>query len=114
MQFPIHTRQPETPEERNARIATEQGAVQAKAVVEILKPFDEQTEAGPMPFAFFGGEIVPLASAVTRLRDENPGLAKLFDPDGKLDIKNMPYEHFLAIRTHSPQLFGLLPMGKRF
>ena len=104
----------ETPAERNARIATEQGAIHAKAVVEILKPFDQQTAAGPAPFAAIGGQIVPLATAVKQFRDENPGLGRLFDPNGKLDIKNMSQEHYVAIRTHSPQLFGLLPNGRRW
>ena len=105
---------PETPAERNVRIATEQGAIHAAAVVEILKPFDQQTAAGSMPFATVGGQIVPLATAVTRFRDENPGLGRLFDPNGKLDIDNMSHEHFRAIRGTSPELFGLLPIGKRW
>ena len=103
---------PETQAERNVRIATEQGAVHAAAVVEILKPFDRQTAAGPMPFAAVGGQVVRLAAAVTKLREDNPGLAQLYDPNGKLDIDNMPHEHFLAIRTHAPQLFGLKPIKR--
>ena len=42
-------RKPETPAERNVRIASQQGAVHAEAVVAILKPHDEQTAAGAMP-----------------------------------------------------------------
>ena len=104
---------PETPAERNVRIATEQGAVHAAAVIEILQPFDRQTAAGPMPFATLDGQTVPLATAVKQFRDENPGLARLYDPNGKLDIDNMPHKHFLAIRATSPELFGLRPIGKR-
>ena len=107
-------RKPETPAERNVRIASEQGAVHAKAVVEILKPFDQPTAAGPMPFATVGGQVLPLATAVTRFRDENPGLARLYDPNGKLDIEHMPPEHFRAIRGTSPELFGLGPIGRRW
>jgi len=103
---------PETPAERNVRIATEQGAVHAKAVVEILKPFDEPTAAGPMPFATVGGQVVPLASAVTRLRDEAPELAALFDANAKLDYPKLSHEQFLAIRGTSPQLFGLGPIKR--
>jgi len=109
MQPPVQPGKTETSRERNVRIAAEQGAIHAAAVVEILKPFDQQTAGGPMPFATVGGQTMPLAAAVARLRDENPGLAGLFDPDGKLDIDNMPPEHYRAIRAHSPRLFGLDP-----
>jgi hypothetical protein len=105
----MQSAKPETPAERNVRIASEQGAVHAEAVVAILKPFDEPTAAGPMPFAVVGGEIVPLASAVTRLRDETPALAALFDAKGKLDRRALPPEQYRAIRDHSPQLLGLGP-----
>ena len=114
MQVSVQPRKPETPAERNIRIVKEQGVAHPEAVAAILKPFDQQTAAGSMPFAMVGGQTMPLASAVTRFRDENPGLAKLFHPTGKLDIDNMPHEHYLAIRAHSPQLFGLLPIGKRW
>jgi len=114
MQFPFQTGKPETPAERNARIATEQGAVHAKAVVEILKPFDEQTAAGPMPFAMVGGQIMPLESAVTRLRDDAPHLAALFDASGKIDYEKLSHPEYLAIRTHSPALVHLGPIGKRW
>jgi len=101
---------PETPAERNVRIATEQGAIHAEAVVAILKPFDEPTAAGALPFAIVGGKIVSLASAVTRLRDENPALSGLFDANGKLDIRVMSHEQFLAIRgTTARTLLGLGP-----
>ena len=53
-------RKPETPAERNVRIATQQGAVHAEAVVAILKPFDEQTAAGAMPYAIVGGQVASL------------------------------------------------------
>jgi len=114
VQFPMQTREPETPVERNVRIATEQGAIHAKAVVEILKPFDQPTAAGPMPFAIVGGEIVPLASAVTRLRDGAPHLAALFDANGKLDYGKLSHPEYLAVRAHAPALVGLAPMGKRW
>jgi hypothetical protein len=113
MQFPMQTRKPETPAERNVRIATEQGALHAAAVVEILKPFDEQTAAGPMPFAMVSGEIVPLAKAITKLRDQAPHLAALFDANGKLDYGKLSHPEYLAIRTHSPALVHLGPIGKR-
>jgi hypothetical protein len=103
---------PETPAERNVRIVSEQGVPHPRAVVEILKPFDEQTAAGPMPFAIVGGQVVPLATAVTRFREENPGLARLYNPNGKLDVEHMPPEHFRAIRAHSPELFGLDPIKR--
>ena len=54
-----------------------------------LKPYDEQTAAGAMPFAIVGGQALPLASAVTRLRAEAPELAALFDANGKLDIPRL-------------------------
>ena len=114
MQISMLPRKPETPAERNVRIVKEQGVAHPEAVAAILTPFDQQTAAGPAPFAMVGGQTMPLASAVTRFRDENPGLAKLFHPTGKLDIDNMSHEHYLAIRAHSPQLFGLLPIGKRW
>jgi hypothetical protein len=104
---------PETPAERNVRIATEQGALHAAAVIEILKPFDQQTAAGPVPFAMVGGQVVPLASAVTRLRDEASHLAVLFDANGKLDYAKLSQPEYRAIRAHSPQLIGLAPIGKR-
>jgi len=114
MQFPLQPRKPETPAERNVRIATEQGALHAAAVVEILKPYDEQTAAGPMPFAMVGGEVVPLAKAVTRLRDAAPHLAALFDANGRLDYGKLSHPEYLAIRQHSPALVHLGPIGKRW
>jgi hypothetical protein len=77
----------ETVAERDLRIVSEQGVPHAAVIVEILKPFDQQTLAGPMPFAIVGGEIMPLASAVVKLRELNPGLARLFDRNGKLDYR---------------------------
>jgi hypothetical protein len=85
----------------------------AKAVVAILTPFDQQTAAGPMPFAFVGGQIFPLATAVTKLRDEAPHLAALFDANGKLEYGKLSHPEYLAIRTHSPALVHLGPIGKR-
>jgi len=105
---------PETPAERNTRIVSEQGALHPAAVVEILKPFDEQTAAGPMPFATVGGQVVPLATAVTRLRDEAPHLAALFDAKGKLDYAKMSQPEYRAVRAHAPALVGLRPIGKRW
>lgn len=109
MQFSVQPHKPETPADRNVRVVSEQGVAHPAAVAEILKPFDQPTAAGPMPFAIVGGEVVPLASAVKRLREENPGLARLFDPRGKLDYKKMTPEFYLAIRNHSPELLGLRP-----
>jgi hypothetical protein len=104
---------PETPAERNIRIVTEQGVSHAKAVVEILKPHDEQTAAGPLPFAFVSGQVMPLASAVTKLRDTAPHLAALFQAGGKLDYGKLSQPEYLAIRAHSPELVHLGPNQKR-
>ena len=82
-------RNSETPAERNVRIATEQGAIHAEAVLRLLQPSDEQTAAGPMPFATIGGETIPLASAVARLRKDNPALAGLFNAGGNLDLRGI-------------------------
>jgi hypothetical protein len=109
MQFSVQPRKPETPAERNVRVVSEQGVAHPAAIAEILKPFDQQTSAGPTPFAIVGGEIMPLASAVTRLPDENPGLGKLFHPNGKLDYTKVTPEIYRAIRNHSPELLGLRP-----
>ena len=105
----LQPRKPETPEERNVRIVSEKGVPHAAAVVEILKPFDQQTLAGPMPCAIVGGEIVPLASAVAKLREQAPELAGLFDAKAKLDLRAMTPERYIAIRKHSPELLGLRP-----
>jgi hypothetical protein len=105
---------PETPAERNVRIVSEQGVPHAAAVVEILKPFDQRTAAGSMPFATVGGQTMPLASAVTKLRDEAPHLGALFDAKGNLDYEKLSHPEYLAIRTHSPALVHLGPIGKRW
>jgi len=100
----------ETPAERNVRIATEQGAIHPEAVVAILQPFDEPTAAGPSPFAIVGGQVVPLASAVTRLRDGNPALGGLFQARGKLDLRALTPQQYRAIReTSARELPGLGP-----
>lgn len=114
MQFSVQPRKPETPAERNVRIVSEQGVAHAAAIAEILKPFDQQTAAGPMPFAIVGGEVVPLAKAVTRFRDEAPHLAALFNANGKLDYAKLSHPEYLAIRSHAPALVGLAPIGKRW
>ena len=101
---------PENSAERNVRIAREQGAIHPEAVVAILKPFDEQTAAGTKPFAIVGGQAVPLAAAVTQLREKNPALDGLFTAGGKLDVRTLPQEHYLAIRgTPARTLLGLGP-----
>jgi hypothetical protein len=103
-------RNSETPAERNVRIATEQGALHAEAVVRLLQPSDEQTAAGPMPFATIGGETIPLASAVARLRKDNPALAGLFNGGGKLDLRALTPQQYRAIReTDARTLLGLGP-----
>jgi hypothetical protein len=112
MLFPIQPRKPETPEERNVRIVSEQGVPHAAAIVAILKPVDYPTVAGPMPFANVGGEIVPLASAVKRLREQAPELAGLFDAAAKLDYRAMTPERYIAIKKHSPELFGFRPNSR--
>jgi hypothetical protein len=114
MQFPIQSQKPETPDERNLRIVSEQGVPHAAAIVEILRPFDQQTLAGPMPFALVGGEVLPLASAVAKYREQNPGLGRLFDPNGKLDYRKMTPKAYQAIRRHAPELLGLKPIGQRW
>ena len=93
MQVSVQPRKPETPAERNVRIVKEQGVAHPEAVAAILKPFDQQTAAGSMPWG-------------------DSFLDNMYYR--KLDIDNMSHEHYLAIRTHSPQLFGLLPIGKRW
>jgi len=105
----LQPRKPETPAERNVRIVSEQGVAHPAAVAEILRPFDQATVAGPMPFAIVGGEIMPLASAVTKLRDEAPEIGALFDAKAKLDLRAMTPERYIAIRKHSPELLGLRP-----
>jgi hypothetical protein len=101
---------PETPAERNVRIATEQGAIHPEAVVAILKPYDEPTAGGTMPFAIVGGQAMSLASAVTRLRAKAPELAALFDANGKLDLPRLTPHQYRAIReTNARILLGLGP-----
>ena len=101
---------PEPPATRNVRIASEQGAIHPEAVVAILKPFDEQTAAGAKPFAMVGGQAVPLAAAVTQLRDKNPALEGLFKAGAKVDVRTLPQEQYLAIRgTPARTLLGLGP-----
>ena len=114
MQFSVQPKKPETPAERNVRIVKEQGVAHPEAVAAILTPYDEQTAAGPMPFAFVGGQVFPLATAVTKLRDEAPHLAALFDANGKIDYGKLSHPEFLAIRQHSPALVHLGPIGKRW
>ena len=100
----------ETPAERNVRIAAKQGAIHPEAVVAILKPYDEPTAGGAMPFAIVGGQSLPLASAVTRLRAEAPELAALFDANGKLDLPRLTPQQYRAIReTNARTLLGLGP-----
>jgi hypothetical protein len=100
----------ETPAERNVRIATEKGAIHPEAVVAILKPYDEPTAGGAMPFAIVGGQAMSLASAVTRLRAEAPELAALFDANGKLDLPRLTPHQYRAIReTNARTLLGLGP-----
>jgi hypothetical protein len=63
-----------------------------------------------MPFAIVGGQAVPFASAVTRLRDEAPALVGLFDAKGKLDLAKLSHDQYLAIRNTSARaLLGLGP-----
>ena len=110
MQLPMQPGKSETPAERNVRIATQQGAIHAEAVVAILKPYDEQTAGGPMPFAIVGGQAMSLASAVTRLRAEAPALAALFDANGKLDLRALTPDQYRSIRdTNARTLLGLGP-----
>ncbi len=103
--------QVETPAERNLRIAAEQGAIYRETVIALLQPFDEPTAAGMMPFVNLGGETVPLASAVKRLRDETPTLGALFNATAKLGIAQLTVPQFRAIRATAPELLGLRPKG---
>ena len=100
----------ETPAERNLRIVREQDSLYPETVIALLQPFEQQTAAGMMPFANMGGETVPLASAVRRLRDENPALAGLFQGGGKLDVRALTPTQYRAIReTNARELVGLRP-----
>ena len=81
---------PETPAERYVASPPSKGALDAKAVVEILKPFEEQTAAGPMPFAIVGGQVVPLASAVTRLATGLPTLPHSSTPTASSTTRSCP------------------------
>jgi len=114
VQVPIHSGKPETPAERNVRIVREQDVAHPEAVVAILKPFDEQTAAGPLPSAVVGGQIMPLALAVKRFREANPGLGRLFDPKGTLDYRKLTPEVYIAVQTHAPELLGMKPIGQRW
>ena len=101
---------PENSEDRNVRIAREQGVAHPEAVIAILKPFDEQTAAGSKPFAVVGGQTIGLAAAITQLRDTNPALDGLFNAGGKVDVRAIPQEQYLAIRgTDARTLLGLGP-----
>jgi len=104
-------RELETPAERNIRIVKEHGAIHAETVVALLQPFDEPTAAGMLPFAIIGGETVPLAAAVPRLRKENPALGGLFEGGGKLDIRALTPVQYRTIRDTVPELLGLRPKG---
>ena len=100
----------ETSAERHVRIAREQGVAHPEAVIAILKPFDQQTAAGSKPFAMVNGQALPLPAAITQFRDTNPGLNGLFNEGGKVDVRTLPQEYFLAIRgTSARTLLGLGP-----
>jgi hypothetical protein len=113
MQIPLQPWKPETPAERNVRIVREQGVPHPEAVAAILKPFDQQTAAGLMPFAIVDGQIMPLAPAVNKLRDAAPHLAALFHANGKLDYGKLSHPEYIAIREHSPALVHLGPIAER-
>ena len=100
---------PETPAERNLRIVSEQHVPHPAAIVEILRPYDEQTAAGPVPFAIVSGEIMPLTSAVKRLRETAPHLSALYDANAKLDYGKLSQPEYLALRAHAPELVHLGP-----
>ena len=100
---------PETPQDRNLRIVRDQNVARPEAVLALLRPFDEQTVAGPLPFAVVGGEVLPLALAVGKLRKESPHLGALFDPQGKLDYRKVTPEVYCAVQRHAPDLLGMKP-----
>ena len=80
---------PETPAERNVRIATEQGALHAKAVVRNPEALRRADRRRPNAVCHRRRPSRSLGSAVTRLRDEAPRLAGLFDANGKLDHRGI-------------------------
>ena len=55
-------------------------------------------------------ETIPLASAVARLRKDNPALAGLFNGGGNLDLRALTPQQYRAIReTDARTLLGLGP-----
>ena len=96
------------PVEKTIQAARDGGACCPEAVAELLRPklVTEQRGATTCVYAHTPEGTVPVEAAIARLR-ETPRLARLFSPDGKLDLRDMPHEEFLAIRKTNPEIFGL-------
>jgi hypothetical protein len=88
--------------------ATNGGACCPAAVAEILRPGLSTEQRGAVTYVYANcqGQILPVEAAVARLR-EIPRLARLFSPDGKLDLREMSQPEYRAIRKANPELFGL-------
>ena len=94
--------------EEAVKAAREGGACLPQAVAEILRDrlYSEQRGAKTYVYANSPEGTIPIEAAVTKLR-ETPRLARLFSPEGKLDLKEMPQGEYIAIRRANPELFGL-------
>ena len=101
--------QPQDPlMEAAVKAARENGACLPAAVAEILRDrlYSEQRGAKTYVYANSPEGTIPIEAVVTKLR-ETPRLARLFSPEGKLDLKEMPQGEYIAIRRANPELFGL-------
>ena len=94
--------------EEAVKAAREGGACLPAAVAEILhdRLYSEQRGAKTYVYANSPEGTIPIEIAVAKLR-ETPRLARLFSPEGKLDLKEMPQGEYIAIRKTNPELFGL-------
>ena len=79
-----------------------------RAVAEIFRErlYSEQRGAKTYVYGNSREGTIPIEAAVAKLR-ETPRLARLFSPEGKLDLKEMSQPEYLAIRKTHPELFGL-------
>jgi hypothetical protein len=94
--------------EQSLQAAKDAGACCPEAVAEILAPnlHIEQTMAGPVVFCNTENGVVPLATAIAKLR-QNPTIKGLFERGAGLDLHHLTTPHFRAIRRYNPELFGL-------
>ena len=94
--------------EKTIQVAKDGRSCCPEAVAEILRPNLSTEQRGAVTYVYVNcqGQMLPLEAAVARLR-ETPRLARLFSPDGKLDVRQMPPDEFRAIRRTNPELFGL-------